>query len=77
MCFGGGSNLNGERVYLCNGYGQQTKRYHKCDSCGYDRFVIDHVVDGASINESTGVESETVFAKCAKCGASNFIDVID
>jgi len=75
MCFGGGSS-NGERVYLCDGYGRQTKHFHKCD-CGHDKFIIKQVINGASVNSTTGVESETVSADCAKCGASNFIDVID
>jgi predicted nucleic-acid-binding Zn-ribbon protein len=76
MCFGGGSS-NGERVYLCNGYGKQTKNYHKCDSCSHDKFLIKQVIDGGSVNSHTGVESRMVSADCAKCGSSNFIDVID
>lgn len=76
MCFGGSSS-SGEKVYLCNGYGVQTKRFHKCDSCGHDKFIIKQVIDGGSVNSSTGVESRFVSADCAKCGSYNGIDVID
>ncbi|HFU76719.1 MAG TPA: hypothetical protein ENK66_10790 [Arcobacter sp.] len=76
MCFGGGSS-GGEKVYYCDGYGRQTKNIHKCDSCGHDKFNITNVTDGGSVNSTTGVESRMVTAKCSKCDATNFIDVID
>lgn len=75
MCFGGGSG--GEKIYYCDGYGRQTKRYHKCDSCGHDKFHVAKIMDGGSVNDVTGVESRMVTAKCTKCDRTNFIDVID